>query len=102
MLDRYVPNRKNPVYEMRDKYIIEQDSFGQKKLTKEPWSYAVYDDGNIIEAKTRRVIRKAFLDYRTIPINPFVSQRETIKYAPTYSRLRKGLSKIKRVILGRK
>jgi len=102
MLDRYVPEHSNSVFEIRNNYIKDQDSAGQEKLTKEPWSYGIYDDGKIIETKTRRVLRKTFLDYRTIPINPFVSEKETMKFAPTYSRLRKGLSKIKKVILNRK
>jgi hypothetical protein len=64
MINKYVPNRKDPIYDLRDKYVLELEVMGQSELGGEPWSYDCYFSGERVETEARVI-------YRSIPELPF-------------------------------
>lgn len=60
MINKYVPDRDDPVYEIRDRYVQELEAFGQDYLGTHPWSFARYLSGEPID-------RPARIRYRSDP-----------------------------------
>jgi hypothetical protein len=60
MINKYVPDRSNAVYRLRDAYVQELNAMGQRDLGRTPWSYDCYDDGKSIS-------RNARIAYQNVP-----------------------------------
>ena len=78
VFNRYVPNKEDDIYTLRNEYISQMNFYGQKELGKSPWSYDYYLSGEKINQNTRILYRNNNLDY-SIDKNPFSLNDEEIK-----------------------
>ncbi|WP_337104129.1 glycosyltransferase [Paenibacillus sp. YIM B09110] len=60
MIKKYVPDKSNAVYQLRDAYVQDLNARGQDQLGRTPWSYDCYYDGKPIS-------RAARISYRDVP-----------------------------------
>lgn len=75
MIHKYVPDKSNPIYTIREQYVNELHAMGQHELGKTPWSYDYFHDGKRIEQSSRI----AFRDVPELPYrvdNPFEKNNE--------------------------
>lgn len=78
VFNRYVPDKKDVIYILRDEYIGQMDFYGQEELGKSPWSYDYYLSGEKINQNTRILYRNNKLDH-SIDKDPFSLNDEKIK-----------------------
>lgn len=78
VFNRYVPDKKEVIYILRDEYIGQMDFYGQEELGKSPWSYDYYLSGEKINHNTRILYRDNKLDH-SIDKDPFSLNDEKIK-----------------------
>jgi len=64
MINKYVPDRNNAVYKLRDDYVVEMNRMGQAALGETPWSYSTFTSGEIIALDSR-------IKFRDIPEMPY-------------------------------
>jgi hypothetical protein len=57
MINKYVPDRSNSIYPLRNQYVIELDKAGQKTIGETPWSYDYYFNGEKIDREARLIYR---------------------------------------------
>ncbi|MCY9592021.1 hypothetical protein PC41400_05060 [Paenibacillus chitinolyticus] len=57
MINKYVPDKKNAIYKLRDEYVKEMNLMGQEELGAIPWSYDYFNSGEKIERTTRIAYR---------------------------------------------
>lgn len=69
MLEKYGKGMRG-LYELREWYIAECDRMGQQELSKVPWRYARFDNGELISEEQRRFYRQREDLQRAFP-NPF-------------------------------
>ncbi|WP_240415741.1 glycosyltransferase [Paenibacillus periandrae] len=75
MINKYVPDRSNVVYALRDEYVRELNQVDQARLGHTKWSYDYYASGERIERDARFIYR----DTPEIPYrvdNPFALSNE--------------------------
>ena len=74
----YVPDKKNPIYSLRNEYIKEMEENGQTEYGKHPWSYNTYFNGELIDKNIRIKYReKKYFD--KIDTNPFALSNEHLE-----------------------
>lgn len=84
MINKYVPNLKDPIYSIRDIYVKEMNELGQADLGKLLWTYDYFNSGEKIERISRII-------YRDIPElyykyeNPFKLNNDEFKEHETSS-----------------
>lgn len=96
MIKKYVPNRNNAIYKMRDEYVREMLAMGQRKLGSIKWSYDYYNSGEKIDKLARLAYRDNIrLQYKYK--NPFNESNSTfIKYVRTGNKINTKFSKLVR------
>lgn len=57
MINKYCPDRRDPIYRLRDAYVKSCDSQGQEEMGKHPWSYGAYSNGEMIPDDHRLAYR---------------------------------------------
>jgi hypothetical protein len=70
----YFPNKAEAIYHLRDSYIWELDSKGEKELQKIPWSYDYFYNGEKILEQSRKKFRQS-KEYFLID-NPFLKNNQ--------------------------
>ena len=78
VFDYYVKDKKNVIYDLRNKYIDEMNSHGQEALGKYKWTYSCYNSGEKVDNDIRRLYR----DYGyqdIIDVDPFILSNKHIK-----------------------
>ena len=78
VFERYVPDKTEYIYKLRDNYIDEMEYYGQKELGNHNWSYDYYFNGEKINDKTRNLYRDKKLENK-IDRNPFELNDAEIK-----------------------
>jgi hypothetical protein len=81
MINKYVPDKINAIYKLRDGYVEELNKMGQEQLGNERWSYDYYNNGVKIDRQARIIFRDVLeLPYKyQEPFNE--SNEEFYKYA---------------------
>jgi hypothetical protein len=75
MIHKYVPDRTNCIYPLRDAYVRELEEMDQDRLGSAPWSYDYFFSGEKIDRTSRIVYRDVpELPYRVE--NPFAHNNE--------------------------
>ena len=77
MINKYVPDKNNVIYNMRDIYVSEMNGMGQDEIGKTPWAYNYYLSGEEIDRLARLVYRDDLALKYTLP-HPFTSSNEAI------------------------
>ncbi|MFD1884904.1 glycosyltransferase [Paenibacillus wenxiniae] len=78
MINKYVPDRSNAVYTLRDEYVHELEHADQSKLGHTDWSYDFYMSGERIERESRLIYRDTpEMPYRVE--NPFALSNDYFK-----------------------
>lgn len=72
MLDKYGKQMRG-LYELREWYIAECERMGQQELSKIPWRYARFDNGELISEEQRRYYREREDLQQAFP-NPFSTE----------------------------
>ena len=57
MINKYVPDKNNIIYKLRDEYVTELLEMGQEELGKIKWSYDYYSSGEKIDRISRLIYR---------------------------------------------
>ena len=78
VFERYVPDKTEYIYKLRNSYIEEMEYYGQKELGNHIWSYDYYFNGEKINNKTRILYRDKKLENK-IDTNPFELTDDKIK-----------------------
>lgn len=78
VFNRYVKDKSDYIYVLRNNYIKEMNYYGQKELGNHTWSYDFYFDGKKINNKTRLLYRDNKLENK-ISHNPFELSDSEIK-----------------------
>jgi len=78
VFDRYVQDKGDYIYTLRDEYVHEMNLFGQEELGKHSWSYNYYLNGAEINRNTRIIYRDNNLEHN-ITKNPFELSDKKIK-----------------------
>lgn len=78
VFNRYVPDKQDYIYKLRNDYIDEMNYFGQEEIGKHPWSYDYYISGEEINRKTRILYRNKKLE-NNISENPFTLNENKLK-----------------------
>ena len=78
VFNRYVPDKEEDIYTLRNEYISQMNFYGQEKIGKHPWSYDYYVSGEKINQKTRILYRNKKLEH-SINENPFSLNDKEIK-----------------------
>ena len=78
MINKYVPDKKNAVYTLRDKYVNELINYGQDSIGRTPWSYDYYTSGDKIDRESRITFRD-HLELQYKYDNPFELSNEEMQ-----------------------
>lgn len=78
VFNKYVPNKTEYIYKLRDEYIDEMNHYGQNELGNHKWSYDFYTNGEMISEEVRIIYRNHLLD-DSISKNPFECSDQEIK-----------------------
>ena len=70
VFNRYVPDKEDYVYTLRNEYVQEMEDYGQNELGNHSWSYDYYSNGVKINKKVRIIYRDKKLENK-IDKNPF-------------------------------
>lgn len=97
VFNRYVPDKDDYIYTLRNEYINEMSKYGQEKIGKHNWSYDFYSSGELIDKKTRIIYRDNKLEHK-ISENPFDLNDSEIKHILGIKEKPKKTSKKKKTI----
>lgn len=96
MINKYVPDKSNSIYDLRKAYVKEMNNFGQADIGKTPWSYDYFDSGEKIDSQSRIIYRdNEELQYKYL--NPFVLSNSSFCEEEKKSKLLKPLTVVKKI-----